>query len=314
MLRTYRKLAAASSLLLFAAGAGHAPPTSRSECEAAYPAAWGRAGKDVVWVPTPDAVVHAMLTMARVTPQDLVLDLGAGDGKIGIAAAKPPFGARSVGIEYDSQLAKLAGCLVEAEGVGDKARIVQGDIFKEGFGPATVVTMYLLPQLNVCVRHRVLAMEPGTRVVSHQFPMADWDPDESASVQGRNVYLWIVPARVDGVWDFRDREGQAFTIELRQTFGKTAGEITRGRVREPLLSAELRGRDLRFTFDRAGVTVGFAGTVRGSGITGVLSTGSGPTVEADGTLRGSLRDAPWAEMPADCSRYYGEPSVRTESR
>ncbi len=315
MLRTYRKLAAASSLLLFAAGAGHAPPTSRSECEAAYPAAWGRAGKDVVWVPTPDAVVHAMLTMARVTPQDLVLDLGAGDGKIGIAAAKPPFGARSVGIEYDPQLAKLAGCLVEAEGVGDKARIVQGDIFKEGFGPATVVTMYLLPQLNVCVRHRVLAMEPGTRVVSHQFPMADWDPDESASVQGRNVYLWIVPARVDGVWDFRDREGKAFTIELRQTFGKIAGEITRGRVREPLLSAELRGRDLRLTFDTAGATVGFAGTVRGRGITGVLSTGSGgPTVEADGALRGSLRDAPWAEMPADCSRYYGEPSVKTESR
>jgi len=143
---------------------------------------------------------------------------------------------------------------VQAEGVADKARIVQGDIFKEVFGPATVVTMYLVPQLNVCVRHRILAMEPGTRVVSHQFPMADWEPDESAEVQGRNVYPWVVPARVDGVWDFRDAQGKALTIELRQTFAKVAGEITRGRVREPLLSAELRGRDLRFSFDTAGAT------------------------------------------------------------
>ena len=305
MVPTFRTTAAAACLLLLAGEPGRAQPASRAECEAAYPAAWGQAGKDVVWVPTPDAVVHAMLTMARVTPQDLVLDLGAGDGKIGIAAAKPPFGARSVGIEYDPQLAKLAGCLVEAEGVAGKARVVQGDIFKEDFGPATVVTMYLLPQLNVCVRHRILALEPGTRVVSHQFPMADWKPDESTEVQGRNVYLWVVPARVGGVWDFRDAQGKAFTIELRQTFAKVAGEITRGRVREPLLSAELRGRDLRFTFDEAGATVAFAGTVRGSAIAGRLSTGAqGPTVEAAGTPHGALREAPWAEMPPDCSRYY----------
>jgi hypothetical protein len=300
-----RTTGAAACLLLLALEAGQAQPASRAECEAAYPAAWGQAGKDVVWVPTPDAVVHAMLTMARVTPRDLVLDLGAGDGKIGIAAVKPPFGARSVGIEYDPQLAKLAGCLVEAEGVAGKARIVQGDIFKEDFGPASVVTMYLLPQLNVCVRHRILALEPGTRVVSHQFPMADWKPDESTEVQGRNVYLWVVPARVGGVWDFRDAQGKAFTIELRQTFGTIAGEITRGRVREPLLSTELRGRDLRFTFDEAGATVAFAGTVRGSAIAGRLSTGAhGPTVEAAGTPRGALREAPWAEMPPDCGRYY----------
>jgi hypothetical protein len=307
MLRTFGTMAAAACLLLFAAEPGRARSTSRAECEAAYPAAWGQAGKDVVWVPTPDAVVHAMLTMARVTPQDLVLDLGAGDGKIGITAAKPPFGARSIGIEYDPQLTKLAGCLVQAEGLADRVRIVGGDIFKEDLGAPTVVTAYLLPQLNVCVRHRILAMEPGTRVVSHQFPMADWEPDESAEVQGRNVYLWVVPARVDGVWDFRDRQGNAFSVDLRQTFGKVAGEITRGRVREPLLSADLRGRDLRFTFDTGGATVGFAGTVRGRGIDGALSTGSGrPGVDATGTLRGSLREASWAEMPADCSRYYGQ--------
>ena len=307
MLRLFRRSAASASMLLLAVAVGQAQPSSRAECEAAHPLALGRAGKDVVWVPTPDAVVHAMLIMAKVTSQDLVVDLGAGDGRIAIAAAKAPFGARSVGIEYDPEVARLAGCLVQAEGVADKAQIVEGDIFKEDFGRATVVTMYLLPQLDVCVRHRILAMEPGTRVASHQFPMADWEPDASAEVQGRNVYLWIVPARVEGVWDFHDRQDKAFTIDLRQTFGKIAGEITRGRVREPLLSATVRGRDLRFTFDTAGVTVAFAGTVRGSEIAGVLSTGAtGGTVDAVGRLRGAPRDAPWAEMPAGCSRYYGQ--------
>jgi SAM-dependent methyltransferase len=302
----FRRSAIAVSVLLLAGAVARAQPVTRDACEAAHPSAWGQAGKDVVWVPTPDAVVHAMLTMAKVTPQDLVLDLGAGDGKIAIAAAKL-FGARSVGIEYDADLAKLAGCLAQAEGVADKARIMEGDIFQEGFGRPSVVTMYLLPQLNVCVRHRILALEPGTRVVSHQFPMADWEPDESATVQGRNVYLWVVPARVGGVWDFQDRRGQAFSIELRQTFSKLGGEITRGRVREPLLSATVRGRDLRFTFDTAGTTVGFSGTVAGSEVRGVLSTGTtAAAIEAVGRLRGPLPDAPWAGMPPECSRYYGQ--------
>jgi hypothetical protein len=306
MLRLFRRSTAGASMLLLAAAVGQAQPRSHAECEAAHPASWGRAGKDVVWVPTFDAVVHAMLTMAKVTPRDLVIDLGAGDGRIAIAAAKAPFSARSVGIEYDPGLAGLAGCLVQAEGVADKARIVEGDIFKEDFSGASVVTMYLLPHLNLCVRHRILAMEPGTRVVSHQYSMADWEPDESAKVQGRDVYLWVVPARVDGVWDFHDRQGTPFTIELRQTFGTLAGEITRGRVREPLLSATVRGHDLRFTFDTAGVTVGFTGTLRGSEVAGVLSAGAtGGSVETVGRLRGALRNAPWAEMPPDCSRYYG---------
>jgi hypothetical protein len=314
-MRLFRGLAAASCVLFLVAGTSRAQPASREECEAAYPASWGQAGKDVVWVPTPDAVVHAMLTMARVTPEDLLLDLGAGDGKIAITAAKPPFGARSVGIEYDPQLARLAGCLVQAEGVADKVRIVEGDIFKEDFGRPTVVTTYLYPQVNLCVRHRLLALEPGTRVAAHQFAMADWEPDQSAEIQGRHAYLWVVPARVGGAWDFRDRKGNAFAVELRQRFSKLSGEITRGRVREPLLSAELRGRDLRFTFDTAGATVAFAGTVRGSEVAGSLSTGgTAGTVEAAGTLRGALRDAPWAEMPAECGRYYGEPPVGTGSR
>jgi len=302
MPRLWRRSAAAVSLLLLAAAVGQAQPRSLEECAAAHPAAWGQAGKDVVWVPTSDGVVRAMLSMAQVTPQDRVLDLGAGDGKIPIYAAKA-FGARAIGIEYDPGMAKLAECLVRVAGVADKVRIIEGDIFKEDFGDASVVTMYLLPHLNLCVRHRILALEPGTRVVSHQYAMADWKPDESVQIEGRDVRLWIVPARVDGVWDFHDSEGTAFTIDLRQTFGMLSGEITRGGVRKPLLSATVRGRELRFTFDAAGTTVRASGTVRGGEITGALLTGTSART-AIGRLRGALRAASWTKMPPDCKPYY----------
>jgi SAM-dependent methyltransferase len=277
-------------------------PRSREQCEAAYPAAWGRAGKDVVWVPTFDAVVLAMLSMAQVTPGDVVFDLGAGDGKIAIAAAKS-FGARAVGIEYDPDMAKLAACLVQAEGLLDRVRIVEGDIFKEDFAGATVVTMYLLPHLNLCVRHRVLAMEPGTRVVSHQYKMRDWNPDQSVEIQGRNVHMWVVPARAGGAWDFRDSQGKEFPIELRQTFGTLSGEIVRGDVKAPLTSATLRGSELRFAFEAAGESVKFSGTVRGGEITGVLSTGTSART-AVGRLRGQPEGAPWAEMVPGCDKFY----------
>jgi SAM-dependent methyltransferase len=306
MLRLRRRTAAVASLLLLGAAAGQAQPRSHEDCQAAYPAAWGRPGKDVPWVPTFDAVILAMLSMAQVTAQDRVLDLGAGDGRIAIAAAKPPFGARAVGIEYDPELAKLAACFVQAEGLADRVRIVQGDIFKEDFGDPSVVTMFLLPQINLCVRPRLLAMKPGTRVVSHQYAMADWKPDQSVQIQGRDVYLWIVPARVDGIWDLEDSERMTFAVDLRQTFEALSGEIARGRVREPLLSATLRGVELRFTFDAAGVTARFSGTVRGREITGVLFTGT-TALTVVGRLRGALRAAPWAETPPGCGRYYASP-------
>ena len=301
MPRLSRTPAVAASLLLVAS-AGQAQPRSRAECEAAYPVSWGRAGKDVVWVPTSDAVVLAMLSMAQVTPQDVVFDLGAGDGPIAIAAAKS-FGARAVGIEYDADLAKRATCLVQAEGVGDRVRIVEGDIFKEDFAGASVVTMYLLPHLNLCVRHRLLAMEPGTRIVSHQYTMAEWTPDQSVDILGRGVHLWVVPARVGGIWEFRDSQGTEFPIELRQTFGALYGYLVRGDRREALASATLRGVHLRFAFDAAGQRVKFSGTVRGGEITGVMSTDTSART-AVGRLRGALHDAPWAQMPPGCSQYY----------
>jgi SAM-dependent methyltransferase len=304
VLRLFRRSAAVVFVLLFAVAAVQEQPTGAADCEKAYPASMGRPGKDVVWVPTPDAVVHGMLTMAKVTPRDLVVDLGAGDGRIAIAAAKE-FGASSLGIEYDLGMARLAGCRVQAEGVAGKARIIEGDIFKEDFSRASVLTMYLLPDLNLCVRHRILAMAPGTRVTSHQFTMGEWEADDSAEIDRRNVYLWLVPARVDGAWDFRDRHGTQFAIDLSQTFGKISGEIGRDGARQALVAATLRGRDIRFTFDDArGAAVDFAGTVHGAEIEGVLRTAGGDEVEARGALRGALRPAPWAEMPAHCSRYY----------
>jgi SAM-dependent methyltransferase len=303
MLRPLRGSVAAASVVLFCAATGQAQAPSRAECETSYSLSWGRAGKDVPWVPTFDAVVLGMLSMAEVTPQDRLLDLGAGDGRIAITAAKPPFGARAVGIEYDPDLAKLAGCLVQAEGVADRVRIVQGDIFKQDFGDASVVTLYLLPQINLCVRHRLLAMAPGTRVVSHQFSMADWKPDQTVQIQGRDVHLWVVPPRVDGIWDFEDSEGTTFPIDLRQAFGSLSGEITRGGVPQALRSATVHGPELRFAFDGAGVATEFAGTVHGGEIRGMLRTGTVART-AVGRLRGATRAAPWAEMAPDCSRYY----------
>jgi SAM-dependent methyltransferase len=302
MLRPVRS-AAAATLLFLGAVIAHAQAPSREDCAAAYPAAWGRAGKDVPWVPTFDAVILTMLSMAQVTSEDRVLDLGAGDGRIAIAAAKPPFGARARGIEYDPELAKLAACLVRVEGVADKVRIVEGDIFKEDFGDANVVTMFLLPQINLCVRHRVLALPPGTRVVSHQYAMADWKPERSVQVQGRDVHLWIVPARVDGVWDFRDSQDTTLTLDLRQSFEALSGEVTRSGLHEPLASATVRGLELRFAFGSSAAGSRFSGTVRGHEITGVLSSGTAART-AVGRLRGALRPAPWAEMVPGCKQYY----------
>jgi SAM-dependent methyltransferase len=305
MPRIRRRSAVATSLLLLAAAAAQAEEKrpSREDCEAAFPASWGRPGKDVVWVPTSDAVVLTMLSMAQVTPQDQVLDLGAGDGKIAIAAAKAPFGARAVGIEYDAEMVKRATCLVQAENLGDSVKILQADIFKQDFARPTVVTLYLLPHLNLCIRHRLLALEPGTRVVSHEYAMADWEPDQSVQVLGRSVRMWVVPARVDGVWHFEDSQGKTFEIELRQTYSTLSGETRRGAERTMLSSGTVRGRELRFGFDEGGTAVNFSGTVRDAEITGVLSTDRTARTTT-GRLRGSLRGGAWAEMPEGCQQYY----------
>jgi hypothetical protein len=247
----------------------------RSECDRDYKPQVGQAGKDVVWVPTPDEVVQRMLRMAKVTPQDIVYDLGAGDGKIAIAAGK--MGATAIGIEYNPDMARLAQCYVLAEGMGDRVKIIQGDVFKEDFSKATVVTMYLLPELNLRLRPTILNMRPGTRVTSHQFTMGDWEADETAEVDYRTAYLWIVPAKVEGTWTLREQGGnESYTVNLKQKYQKISGEVTAGGAKQPLVGATVQGDQIRFAFnDAKGVTRTLTGTVRGNEINGVLKGAGG---------------------------------------
>jgi hypothetical protein len=205
-------------------------------------------GKDVMWLPTPDAMVTRMLRAAKTTSEDVVYDLGAGDGKIPIAAATE-FGAKAVGIEYDGELAALARRNAERAGVASKVTIVQGDIFKEDFSRATVVTVYLLPDLNQQLRPQLLQMKPGTRVVSHLWDMGEWEPDESFRVGESEAFLWIVPARVDGRWSLKDERGfWEGELDLTQQFQRIGGTLTiRGKM-QPLLGAYVHGESIGFTF------------------------------------------------------------------
>lgn len=295
---------ASAALVVFSSA--QAQPKNRADCETAFKPQVGQSGKDVVWVPTPDELVDKMLRMAKATAQDYVIDLGAGDGKIAIAAAKS-FGANSLGIEYNPDMVKLANCMVQVEGVGNKTKIIQGDIFKEDFSKANIVTMYLLPELNLCVRHRILGMRPGTRVTSHQFTMGDWGPDETAEFDYRTAYLWIVPAKVAGTWSLKDSAGLQATVALNQTFQKITGEATQAGAKQPLVGATLRGDQLTFAFnDDKGVTRTFTGTVKGSEVSGTLRAAGGGESKATGALQGGARPAPWAQMASGCERFYSK--------
>jgi SAM-dependent methyltransferase len=205
-------------------------------------------GKDVMWLPTPDAMVERMLQMAKTTGKDVVYDLGAGDGRLPIVAAKV-FGATAVGIEYDRDLAALGRRNAERAGVAGKVTIIEGDIFKEDFSRATVVTLYLLPDLNQQLRPQLLAMRPGTRVVSHAWDMGEWEPDATSRIGESEAFLWIVPARVDGRWALRDEGGFfAGELALTQQFQRVGGTLTlRGRT-QSVLGAYVEGDVLGFTF------------------------------------------------------------------
>jgi Methyltransferase domain len=236
----------------------------------------GQSGKDVIWVPSPDDVVDRMLTMAQVTPNDFVIDLGSGDGKIAIAAAKK-FGARALGIEYNPDMVKLSQDNARAAGVAEKASFRRADIFASDFSQATVVTMYLLPALNMKLRPQLLSMRPGTRISSHSFSMEDWEADEISSLDGRRAYFWVVPANVMGGWSL-DAGGQKADINLEQTFQKINGTVTLGPIHAGLRDARLRGAGIAFSYvDAAGVRRDFTGTVNG------------------GKMEGSFRDQKGAE-------------------
>lgn len=233
----------------------------------------GQPGKDVIWVPTPDALVARMLEAAKVTPQDYLVDLGSGDGRTVIAAAKR--GITAMGIEFNADMVALSKRNAEAAGVGDKARFVQGDIFATDFSKATVVTMYLLSSLNLKLRPTILAMKPGTRVVSHAFTMGDWTPDETINVEGYSAYLWIVPARVEGRWQATG-PGGPFDLTFDQTFQKIAAKVS-GKGLSPAVSdPSVNGSALSFSLaDASGNTLRFRGTVRDDMIEGTVQTPAG---------------------------------------
>ena len=233
----------------------------------------GQSGKDVIWVPTPDDVVERMLTMAQVTLNDFVWDLGAGDGKIAIMAAKK-FGARATGIEYNADMVKHANDNAQKAGVAGsgqgKAVIRHGDIFATDFTSATVITLYLLPALNMKLRPQILSMRPGTRVVSHSFSMEDWEADEISTLDGRRAYFWLVPANVMGTWNI-EAAGQRTEMTLEQTFQKISGNLALGAMHAGLREPKLRGSAISFSYvgqDR--VRRDFSGRVNGGKMEGTF--------------------------------------------
>ena len=235
----------------------------------------GQAGKDVIWVPTPDEIVERMLRMAQVTPNDYVVDLGAGDGKIAIMAAKK-FGAKSLGIEYNPEFAKFAQENVVKAGVADKSRVQQGDIFATDFKSATVLTMYLLPALNLKLRPTILTMRPGTRVVSHSFTMDDWEADEISNLDGRRAYFWIVPANVQGTWRLTLPGGDTPEVTFDQRYQKIEGTVLLGTIQGGLREARLSGPNISFTYvDGTGVRRAFNGRVTGNTMEGMLRADNG---------------------------------------
>ena len=238
----------------------------------------GQAGKDVIWVPTPDEVVDRMLTMAQLGPNDIHFDLGAGDGKIAIAAAKR--GAVATGIEYNPDMAKYANERAQAAGVAGvgpgKAIIRQADIFVTDFSKATVITLYLLPTLNMKLRPQILSMKPGTRVVSHSFTMEDWEADEISTLDGRKAYFWLVPAQVGGSWNL-EAGSQRGEIVIEQTFQKINGWVNLSKtVQGGLREARLRGPDIAFAYvDQSGMRREFTGKVDGKRMEGTFRDAKG---------------------------------------
>ncbi len=218
-----------------------------------------QAGKDVVWVPTADELVNKMLDMAKVTKNDVVYDLGSGDGRTVIAAAKR--GVRAYGIEYNPDLVELSKKNAAAAGVSNLATFEKADIFESDYSKATVITLFLLPSLNERLRPTILKQKPGTRIVSNTFPMGDWEPDETASVGTPDcsswcrALLWIVPADVAGDWRLGNQD-----LKLTQQYQMLSGTLGS----TPITDAKMNGTAISFT---AGSTK-YAGTVDGKTMKG----------------------------------------------
>ncbi|WP_162243800.1 cyclopropane-fatty-acyl-phospholipid synthase family protein [Pseudorhodoferax sp. Leaf274] len=231
----------------------------------------GQAGKDVIWIPTPDETVTRMLQMVEVKPNDRVFDLGSGDGKIAIAAARE-FGARATGLEYNPDMVGLSNRRAQEAGVADKVQFRQADIFQADFSSATVVTMYLLPELNLRLRPLLFKMTPGTRVVSHSFTMGDWAPDETARAGYGDVYMWHIPANASGSWKLSGAGLPDTSLTLAQRYQVVSGDAIFGELRASLVRPRISGAQISFGLrDPKGQLWQFEGQVAGARITGTAT-------------------------------------------
>src|SRR5262245_7691136 len=250
------------AILLAAASFACAPVTAQD-----YTPTVGQEGKDVIWVPTPQSLVDKMLDMAKLTPKDIHYDLGSGDGRTVITAAKR--GTQAYGVEFNPDMVKLSERNAAKEGVADKAKFINGDIFQTDFSQATVVTLYLLPSLNVKLRPTILKMKPGTRVVSHAFSMDDWQADQTETAEGRTAYLWIVPAQINGKWQM---PGGA-ELTLGQSYQMISGVLKQG-GKEHVIKGKLNGEQVSFSADD-GSRLEFSGRVSGNSMQGTMKDAAG---------------------------------------
>ena len=266
VLRTRRSLLALLLSLCAGGALAQAQPAPST-----YEPSVGQEGKDVIWVPTPQALVDKMLNMAKVTPHDYVIDLGSGDGRTVITAAKR--GIRALGIEYNPDMVELSKRSAQVEGVSDRARFVKADLFESDFSKATVITMFLLPDINLKLRPKILDLKPGTRIVSNTFTMGEWSSDESVNADEKEgcqsycvAYLWIVPAKTAGRWKLPQGE-----LTLKQEFQMLSGQLRVGGKLTPITSGRVRGDQL--SFNAGGVD--YSGRVNGNSIEGTSNGSTG---------------------------------------
>ena len=246
---------------------------------------------DVVYVPTPQITVDEMLRMAKVGPSDYLIDLGSGDGRIVITAAKK-HGARGFGVDLDTYLLKIANASAKKEGVSDRARFVEQNLFETDLSPATVITSYLLPEMNLKLRPKILALKPGTRVVAHDYAMGEWDPDDDMTLivpektvgdPGKSyIFLWIVPARIAGRWESQLPAGgkpAVFDFSFEQNFQLVHGTVRVGERQLKLPQFRLVGEQLSFKLEvpapGKSAAYQFRGLVKGDAIEGNVTVGEG---------------------------------------
>ena len=260
---------------------------------AALPAAAQSGVGDVVYVPTPQVVVDTMLDLAAVGKGDVLIDLGSGDGRVVVTAAKR--GARAMGVDLDRVLLKQARELAEREGVADRATFREQNLFETDLSSATVVTSYLLPEMNLRLRPKILALKPGTRVVAHDYHMGDWLPDERRDIAVPEkkvgnpgvsyVYFWVVPARVDGVWR-GTAGGKPWEVALKQRHQYFSGVARSGGTAREFDNGRIAGESIRFRYGTGGDSREFVGRVGDGVITGnLVGTVRGRTVEEPVSLR-----------------------------